>query len=39
MNNRKLAYTNNLKMIDENILECKKEKNAKNQKRMGQKIN
>ena len=39
MNNRNLAYTNNFKMIDENILECKKEKNAKNQKGMDQKIN
>ena len=32
MNNRKLANTNNLKMIDENISECKKQKNSKNQK-------
>ena len=39
MNNRKLANTNNLKMIDENLLECKKEKNSKNRKSLDQKIN
>ncbi len=37
MYNRKPANTNNLKMIDENLLECKKEKNSKNQKSLYQK--
>ena len=39
MKNRNLANTNNLKMIDETILECMKGKNSKNQKSLDQKKN